>query len=373
MFSLPIVLILVSIIVGYTFWRVIRSRNLQYWLDSYLIWKVVCLFHHRPVRRHIYFCFADHYEPYGGTTDRTRAHERVKKWLEHYSVIAAQHQDSFGNRPKHTFFYPVEEYDPELIDHLKELCKEGFGDIEIHLHHDNDTEQNFRDTITRYAEILYTRHGLLRKDETGKIIYGFIHGNWALDNSCPNRRWCGVDNEISILIETGCYADMTMPSAPSDTQTRKINSIYFARGRPGHCKSHDRGRDVCVGAWGKPDELLLIQGPLTLNWKEAKFGIIPKIESAELSFDAPPTAHRVRLWGACRISVRGAEEHVFIKVHTHGATEQSMRMLFDEGGFNRLWTELEQQYRQDAEHTLCYVTAWEMYNKIKQLALDNDS
>lgn len=369
MLSLPIALTAVSIIFGYTFWRVLRSRNLQYWLDSYLIWKVVRLFRHRPARRHVYFCFADHYEPYGGTTDWERAHERVKKWLEHYPVIAVHHQDSFGNRPKHTFFYPIEEYDPELIDQLKGLCKEGVGDIEIHLHHDNDTEQNFRDTITRYADMLYTRHGLLRKDETGKIIYGFIHGNWALDNSRPDGRWCGVDNEISILIETGCYADMTMPSAPSDTQTHKINSIYFARGRPGHRKSHDRGHDVCVGAWGKSDELLLIQGPLTLNWKEAKFGIIPKIESAELSFDAPPTAHRVHLWGECGIGVRGAEEHIFIKVHTHGATEQSMRMLFDEGGFNRLWTELERQYRQDAEHTLRYVTAWEMYNKIKQLAL----
>ena len=55
------------------------------------------------------------------------------------------------------------------------------------------------------CRMLHERHGLLRAGpETGKIIYSFIHGNWALDNSRPDGRWCGVDNEIDILVETGC-------------------------------------------------------------------------------------------------------------------------------------------------------------------------
>ena len=348
--------------------HLVRSRNMQYWIGSYLCWKLSRLFQQRPAPRHVYFCFVDHYEPYGGTTDKTRAHERVRQWLEKYSAIANRHEDSFGRRPQHTYFYPIEEYDAELIDQLKGLCAAGYGDIEVHLHHDNDTAENFRDTMKRYIHLLHERHGLLREDpHTGRIIYSFIHGNWALDNSRPDGRWCGVDNEIGILVETGCYADMTMPSAPSDTQTRKINSIYLARGRDGCRKSHDSGRDLRVGEWGEPDELLLIQGPLTLNWKDARYGIIPKIESAELSFDAPPSAHRVRLWGECGIGVKGAEEHVFVKVHTHGATEASMQMLFN-GGFDLLWTELERQYRRGSECTLHYVTAWEMYEKIKDLA-----
>ena len=69
------------------------------------------------------------------------------------------------------------------------------------------------------------RHGLLSRDRyTGEVGYGFIHGNWALDNSRPDGRMCGVDNELDVLRETGCYADFTLPSAPSPTQTRKINS-----------------------------------------------------------------------------------------------------------------------------------------------------
>jgi len=240
--------------------------------------------------------------------------------------------------------------------------------VEVHLHHDNDTAENFRRVVADFARTLHERHGFLRKDAEGRVAYAFIHGNWALDNSRPDGRWCGVDNELEILVETGCHADLTMPSAPSDTQTRKINSIYFARGRPGCRKSHDTGRDLEVGGSAEPGELLLVQGPLTLNWREGKRGIVPRIESAELSLDAPPTAHRVKLWGDCAIGVKGAEEHVFIKVHTHGATEKSMRMLFDEGGFERLWTELERRYRVDADHTLRYVTADEMVARIRSLA-----
>lgn len=358
------------IVLCYGSWRLVRSRNMQYWLGSYVAWKWAMLFRRKPPYRHVYFCFADHYEPYGGGTDKARAQARVAQWTRQYPAVAARHQDSFGSPPKHTFFYPAEEYDPELVDQIKQLCTRGLGDVEVHLHHDNDTAENFRRVISEYTDTLHARHGLLRKDPvTGKIIYCFIHGNWALDNSSPDGRSCGVDNEIDILVETGCYADMTMPSAPSDTQTRKINSIYFSRGQPGRRKSHDTGRDVRAGRWGDAGELLLIQGPLTLNFREAKLGVLPRIESAELSHDAPPTPHRARLWADCGISVKGAEEHVFVKVHTHGATEESMQMLFAEGGFDRLWSELERLYRRDDRGTLRYVTAWEMYSRIRELAV----
>ncbi|MEJ7636728.1 MAG: hypothetical protein WKF75_01760 [Singulisphaera sp.] len=50
-----------------------------------------------------------------------------------------------------------------------------------------------------------------------------------------------VNNEIDVLRETGCYADFTLPSAPSPTQTRQINSIYYASDDPRRPKSHDRG------------------------------------------------------------------------------------------------------------------------------------
>jgi hypothetical protein len=68
------------------------------------------------------------------------------------------------------------------------------------------------------------------------------------------------------------------------------------------------------------------------------------------------------------VSIKGAEEHVFVKVHAHGATDRSMQMLFG-GGFESLWSELERQYRDRPGYRLHYVTAWEMYAKLKELAL----
>jgi hypothetical protein len=350
-------------------WRLIRLRNMQFWIGTHLRSMLARAGRARRPVRHLYFCFADHYEPYGGTQDAERARQRVQAWRDEYPAVARRHADSDGRHPQHTFFYPAEEYDPALLDEVAQLCREGFGDVEVHLHHDNDTAENLRRTLDDFTRTLHERHGLLRRDPaTGALRYVFIHGNWALDNSRPDGRWCGVDNELDILVQTGCEADMTMPSAPSDTQTRKINSLYFAQGHDGCRKSHDHGRNLSVGGRARPGELLMIQGPLTLNWREGKFGVVPRIESAELSFDAPPTAHRVSLWGRCGISVRGAEEHVFVKVHTHGATEASMRMLFEGGGFDRLWSELERQYRDEPGCALHYLSAWEMVKKIGEIA-----
>jgi hypothetical protein len=199
------------------------------------------------------------------------------------------------------------------------------------------------------------------------VPYCFVHGNWALDNSRPDGRWCGVDNELQVLVDTGCVADFTLPSAPSDTQTRTINSIYFARGRDGCRKSHDTGRQLVSGDWARPGELLIVQGPLGLNWASRKFGIVPRIENAEISADARPDARRVSLWSRFAPRIPGAERHVFIKLHTHGAEDPTMASLLG-GDLDRMWTELERQYRDAPGVSLRYVTAWEMYGIIRDLA-----
>ena len=54
-----------------------------------------------------------------------------------------------------------------------------------------------------------------------------------------------------MLRVAGCYADFTLPSAPSETQTRKINSLYYAVDDPAAPKSHDTGVDVAVGVRGQ--------------------------------------------------------------------------------------------------------------------------
>jgi len=347
---------------------VLRSRNMHLWLWSYIRqWP-----RRRRAARHdqvvdVYFAFCDHFEPYWRRPDDETALRRVQRWTQTYPVIAGRHHDSLGRPPKHTFFYPEEEYRPRILDDLAALCRQGFGDVEVHLHHDDDCAENLALTLSRYTAMLHERHGLLRRDPTtGKILYAFIHGNWALDNSRPDGRWCGVDNELSVLVGTGCKVDMTMPSAPSDTQTRKINSIYFARGAPGARKAHDVGRDAAVGTWGSDDELLLVQGPLALNWHSRKAFVIPRIEAAEISADCLPTAHRIALWERAGIRIAGAEDSLFIKVHTHGAEERTSDALLG-GQLEVMWTELERRFRDRPGYRLHYVSAWEMYEKIHGL------
>ena len=175
------------------------------------------------------FAVADHFEPMYRRATPEVALRRVETWLERYPAMAGSFRDADGRPPQHTFFYPIEEYRPELLDRLAELCRAGFGEVEVHLHHDRDTAASLKSQLESSARTLHERHGLLSWDGAGRIRYGFVHGNWALGNSLPGGRWCGVDDELSVLHETGCYADFTLPSAPSAAQTRTVNEIYYAK------------------------------------------------------------------------------------------------------------------------------------------------
>ena len=46
----------------------------------------------------------------------------------------------------------------------------------------------------------------------------------------------------------------------------------------------------------------------------------------------------------------------------------TLTMLFDEGGLDRLWTLLEQEYRDRPGCRLHYVSAWEMAERIRRIA-----
>jgi hypothetical protein len=156
-----------------------------------------------------------------------------------------------------------------------------------------------------------------------------------------------------------------MPSAPSDTQTRKVNSIYYAVDKPGMPKSHDWGVDAEVGKKG--EGLLMVQGPLALNFKNRSNGIFPRIENGGLYGNSPPTAERVRLWIDTGISVKGAPEHVFVRLYTHGAQESIMKMLFDDGGFDEMFRSL-----QSSGASVNFVSARELVSVIRTLESGSD-
>ena len=252
-------------------------------------------------------------------------------------------------------------YRRQEVERVAEMCRTGYGEVEVHLHHDNDTAEHLRQTMLDWKTLLRNQFGLLSTDKAGgQVRYGFIHGNWALDNSRPDGKWCGVNNELDVLRETGCYADFTMPAYPSQCQTRKINSIYYAVDDPQRPKSHDQGIDV--GTAARPAKsLMLIQGPLVLNWRSRKFGVLPRVENANLQGNQPPDPRRLDLWLRAGIRVPSRPDWVFAKLHTHGAPETNQAVLLGDP-MVRFHEALAARSVADTLFHFHYVTAREMYN-----------
>jgi hypothetical protein len=233
------------------------------------------------------------------------------------------------------------------------------------LHHDKSFAERMPNRLTWFKELLAERHGLLaRHRETGELAYGFVHGDWALDNSHPQGLCCGVQNELEVLRQTGCYADFTMPSAPNEpTQTRKINSIYYGVGDAHRTKAHNWGMNLGQGP-APANSLLLIQGPLLFNWHRRKWGLIPRVENGCIQGTQPPKIERVPLWLKARVQVPARPNWFFVKLHAHGAPESSQKTLLGEPmvQFHQGLARLAQDDRNFHFH---YVTAREMFNLAK--------
>ncbi len=342
-----------------------KTEKLHPWLISYGAGRIMkkASLKYKGLK-HVFLLICDHYEPLGTAADEQTGLQRLEKWCRRYPEIADKYTDSNGVKPKYTFFYPEEEYRHEYLEMLSDLCRRGYGEVEVHLHHHNDTEDNLRTTLLDFKNNLSNKYGLLSKDkQTKEIKYGFIHGNWALSNSRRDGRLCGVDNELEILQETGCYADFTMPSAPDPTQTRKINSIYYPTGTYDQLKPHDFGVNAEKGKNNRSG-LLMAQGPLMLNWKKRKLGLIPHIENGIIGEEDIITEQRIKLWVNADIHIKNKPEFIFIKLYTHGCQENNMNYLLGDG-LEQLFSLLQSRYNDKNGYKLHYITSREMVNIIK--------
>ena len=90
---------------------------------------------------------ADHFEPGNGGVSAAVAQGRVEAWEREYPRRFGRFRDSDGRPPRHTFFYPLEMYRRGEMEGLGRLCTKGFGEVEVHLHHENDTADHLRETL----------------------------------------------------------------------------------------------------------------------------------------------------------------------------------------------------------------------------------
>jgi len=301
----------------------------------------------------VWVAICDHFEPLGYGASNSLASERVDVWRKHWPEIASRYSDSEGHPPQYTFFYPEEEYRPEFIEPLAEMTRSGIADVEIHIHHDGEGRQNFIDRMSRFREILFDRHGLLRRAADGKITFAFIHGNWCLDNSGRGGRGCGLNDEISLLRDLGCYADFTMPSGAHPSQARMLNQIYWAVDDPQKPKSYDTGVVFDPRSEFRGD-LLMIPGPFGFQIRPSGK---PMLEIGDVAGYMDLYEGRVSGWLDFAPRLGG---DVFLKLFTHGAQERTSKLYFGEARFlDRLFSYLDVA-TQRRGISLRYVTAWRM-------------
>jgi hypothetical protein len=291
----------------------------------------------------------------------------VRVWEDRYPRVLGSFRDAGGRPPRHSFFFPGEEYEPEYLDRLARLAKAGFGEVELHLHHDGDTDEKLRADIAAYLAKL-AAHGHLARDPDGRLRYAFIHGNWALANSRRDKTRCGVDAELPLLHQTGCYADFTFPSAPDECQPNIVNRIYWPTGDLTRARSYEQGERARVGD-RRDDRILMIQGPLALARRPGRLSV--RIENGDLTGIDPPTAARFASWVGQNIHVEGRPEWIFVKVHTHGAQERIASVLLGDtaAAFHR---DVLARWNDGRRFKLHYVTAREMYN-VAMAAIDGKS
>lgn len=344
-----------------------RAKSIWPWLPAYT-WQRLArrLPDLRPL--HLIIGVANHFEPMNRTgmvripVDPREQERRVKAWCREYPRAVGRWRDQEGQPLRHTYFYPAEECDFSLVDRLVEHCHAGCGEVEIHLHHGvhaPDTAAHTRDTLVEFRDALAARGCLAREDGSGPPRYGFVHGNWALANS-DRGRYCGVDEEMQILADTGCYADFTLP-APSPAQVAKINALYECSLPLRRRAPHRRGTDLEKGRSPRSFPLI-VQGPLMLDLARRRRGrLAPGIESGELTATNPPTMRRLRLWQEAAITVRGRPDWLFIKLHCHGLTTGDESALYGPAVQNFL-DELVEGSKDGTQYQLHFVTLREMVN-----------
>jgi hypothetical protein len=337
-------------------------RNAEIWLVPYLrdrLRKAA-----RPSKpKRAWVAITDHFEPLGMSASVETALGRVARWRDKWPRIAEDApRDAAGQRPQYSFFYPQEEYRRDILDGIAEIVRLGVGDVEVHIHHDNEQRNSFIQKITEYCRRLTDDHGLLRQQD-GRTVFGFIHGNWALDNSRPDGRLCGLNGEIALLRDLGCYADFTMPSLPSATQARVVNQLYWCTNHPDHRpKSFDHGTEATLGG-GRQGDLLMITGPLGLRYDHR---LMPRLETGEVAGYNLSTPSRVRKWLDLAPTIG---DDLFLKLYAHGAPERNLEPMLN-GGLGNMYRWLaEEADRRGIE--IHWATAWQMYQAADALIFDH--
>ena len=318
-------------------------------------------------KKHIIITVANHFEPgwsETGVLDHQTQMQRLKEYHKVARRTADAVRDADGTGFRHTNFYPAEQYHPEILEIMAEMQSEGLGEVEVHLHHgveSPDTSETLRRSLVEFRDTLAEKHKCLsRMSGSDTPMYAFVHGNLALANSCGGR-FCGVDDEMAILRDTGCYADMTLPSAPDQSQIAVTNQIYECALPLDKAVPHRRGKRV--GANGKAPQLpLIFTGPLVFNWTRRIKGLpVPRIDDGALTANQSMDAARIKRWRSANVTVAGRSDWVFIKLYAHGFFDRDQSTCIGDDAM-RFFGDMVEDADKTQAYKVHFATAREAFN-----------
>lgn len=338
------------------------------WLARYPFVRAADFFSKKSdAKKHFIFTVANHFEPAwkaGGAYDLDTQRRRLDEYHKLARRTGEAVTDADGTKFRHTNFYPAEQYDFQILEQMAAMQSEGLGEVEIHLHHGiekPDTADNLRKSLVEFRDRLAEEHLCLsRFDGAGAPRYAFVHGNLALANSAHGK-FCGVDDEMQILQETGCYADFTLPSAPQETQVSVINQIYECALPLTEKMPHRKG--IRARVFGKQPQLpLIFTGPLVFNWTRRIKGLpVPRLEDGGLTDNQPSDLRRFRRWQSANITVKNRPEWIFVKLYCHGFFDYDQSACIGEKA-QRFFSEIVEAGERTGEYTVHFASAREAFN-----------
>ena len=340
-------------------WAVrLYARKYYVFAESYLQWSMTAATPLSGRPTDIFFLFVDHFEPNYDVG-------LVREWTAKYRHLAQRHHDFDGRRLQHTWFYPGEQSDDAILKALREMTTDGFGEVELHFHHGLDTESSLRDRLSSAIRD-FQRFGFL-KTATGRTAFGFIHGNSGLDNS-DGAEFCGVNTELRVLRDLGCFADFTFPSLYLDAQPPIVNAIYAARDDDGP-KSYARRLPLASLRKGNAD-LMIFEGPLVFAPTLSPRRLFAELDDGNVHAVAPASPSRVERWIRANVHVPERPDWVFVKVFAHGVSSVGDTDVSVGPTVDRALSYLESHYNDGHRYRLHYITAREAFN-LARAASDN--
>lgn len=265
--------------------------------------------------------------------------------------LVSNHTDSDSVHLKMTFAKKNLHADPTGLSPLSEWCKDNSSELELLLSCESRREPSFRAQLYGHLAVLKSHGWATMIDSETRFTVVRERCRSELAGTIPAE-------QIRVLAQAGCYADMSFPDIESRHKRTGINSIYSVSSAVS-----DPFRDCSYLRTGELDtgDLVVIDGPLLTDWADWRDSYGPLVENGCLTPSNLPDSRRVESWIRANVHVIGQPDWIFVKLRiTNLVDAPSARRVLQ--ALHQSLSYLENVYRDNEAYRLHYVTAREMYN-----------